>query len=238
MKIIEKKENKITFTVKMEESLANALRRHVGEIPVLAIDEVEISKNDSPLYDETIAHRLGLIPLKMIKSIKGSGEEELELDSKKEGFVLSGELQGKVKPVFDNMPITFLNKGQELLIKAITKFGKGSEHSKFAPGFIVYRNVFDLKISKDCPQGIFGVCPKNVFESKNGVVVKNSLACDDCEVCIDFCEKQGKNSIEIQPTNELLMTVESFGQMSVEDIFNGAVNVLKADLIEFDKALK
>ncbi len=51
--------------------LANALRRSVDEIPVLAINEVDIYKNDSALYDEIIAHRLGLIVLKNQKLKEG-----------------------------------------------------------------------------------------------------------------------------------------------------------------------
>jgi len=64
MKIVEKKQGQIVFTVDAEVTLANSIRRYVNQIPVMAIDEVEISRNDSPLYDETIAHRMGLIPIK------------------------------------------------------------------------------------------------------------------------------------------------------------------------------
>jgi len=41
----------------------------------------------------------------------------------------------------DKTPITFLNKGQELEIKATTKMGRGVEHSKFSPGLMFYRNI-------------------------------------------------------------------------------------------------
>ena len=70
MKLIKKTEEKIIISEEIEDSLINAIRRFVHEIPILAIDEVEIFKNDSALYDETIAHRLGLIPLKMDKSVE------------------------------------------------------------------------------------------------------------------------------------------------------------------------
>ncbi|MEK6840344.1 MAG: hypothetical protein AABX79_00095 [Nanoarchaeota archaeon] len=65
MKLIEKSKDNVVFSAEIEESLANAIRRYVGQIPVVAVDEIEISMNDSPLYDETIAHRVGLIPLNM-----------------------------------------------------------------------------------------------------------------------------------------------------------------------------
>src|SRR3989304_2406390 len=70
MKLIEKNKDQIVFAAEIDESLANAIRRYVNHVPVLAVDELEISRNDSPLYDETVAHRVGLIPIKMGKAFE------------------------------------------------------------------------------------------------------------------------------------------------------------------------
>jgi DNA-directed RNA polymerase subunit D len=238
MKIINKKNNQITFSAELDDSLANAIRRYVDQIPILAIDEVEISMNDSPLYDETIAHRLGLIPLKMDKTINEKGVEELTLVAKKEGTVYSEELKGKVKPVYDKIPITILKNGQELEILATARTGKGSKHSKFSPGLMFYRDVVDIKIDKECPKEIVNACPKKILKVDNGkVCVIDEYECDFCEECIDFCNKRGKKFIELVPKGELVITIESFGQITSEEMFKRAIETLKEDLKEVSKKI-
>lgn len=48
----------------VEIALCNSIRRTIiDKTPVLAIENVEIYENDSAHYDEIVAHRLGLVPL-------------------------------------------------------------------------------------------------------------------------------------------------------------------------------
>ncbi len=187
MELIEKKDNELVFKVDIDESLANAIRRHINELLVLAIDEVKISKNDSPLYDETIAHRLGLMPLKIDKPVTGKTQAKFKLNVKKEGFVYSGELS-PAKVIYNQIPITLLNKGQEIELVATARAGKGSEHSKFSPGLMSYRDSLD---------------PEEEGDSK-----------------------------------ELVISLESFGQLSVKSIFTKAIEALKNDLASVSKKIK
>jgi DNA-directed RNA polymerase subunit D len=239
METKQEKNNQISFRLKISESLANSIRRYLNQIPVLAIDEVEIIKNDSPLYDETIAHRMGLIPLQEDKSLKEGSESKLNLSVKKEGTVHSGEIKGKIKPVYDSIPITVLNKNQEIELVAKVRLGKGETHSKFSPGLMFYRDVVDIKVEKDCPKEILNLCPKEVFKLKDDKVVVNDVSkCEACEVCVEECEKLGKESIQIKPTGELLITIESFGQIDKKDIFSRAIDLLKKDLLSVSKKIK
>jgi len=238
MKTISEKDKQITFTAEIDESLANAVRRYLYQIPIIAVDGIEISKNDSPLYDETIAHRIGLVPLKMDKLISEKTVVKLKLKAKKEGMVYSGELTGGVKVVYDKIPITSLKKGQELEIIATAKVGKGDKHSKFSPGLMFYRNVAEVKIDKDCPQEVINVCPQNILGMKNGkIIVEDDYKCDMCEACVELCKKQGKDSIKLIPTKELVITLESFGQLTVEEMFKKSIEILKKDLVKVSKKI-
>lgn len=236
MNLIDKKENQIVFKANIEDSLANAIRRYLSQIPIVAIDEVEISKNDSPLYDETIAHRLGLIPIKMDKSF--DKPVKIKLSSNSEGTVYSDELKG-ANFAFNKIPITSLSKGQEIELTGTTKIGVGNQHSKFSPGLMFYRNIVDITLDPNCPVEIANICPKKILKADNGkITVHNPEKCDMCEACSDFCKKKGKGSITLNPTNELLITLESFGQLLVGDIFKKSIDVLKKDLTEVSKNIK
>lgn len=185
MEIIDKKKNKIKFKAEIDTTIANSIRRYLNEIPILAIDEVEISKNDSALYDEAIAHRLGLIPMQMDGRMTENTTAELELNTKKQGFVYSEELKG-AKIVYDKIPITLLNKNQSLKLKAFAKMGRGREHSKFSPGIMFYQDSEDTDVNE----------------------------------------------------HELLVIIESWGQISPEDMFEKSIEELKKDLKSVSKKIK
>ena len=46
MELIEKNPTQITFKAEIEDSLANAVRRYLNQVPIVAIDEVEIYKEN------------------------------------------------------------------------------------------------------------------------------------------------------------------------------------------------
>jgi dissimilatory sulfite reductase (desulfoviridin) alpha/beta subunit len=116
--------------------------------------------------------------------------------------------------------------------------GKGSKHSKFSPGFMFYRDSIKVKIDKDCPKEVVNVCPQKILTIDGAKVsITDENKCDMCEACTDFCRNAGKSSIEVTPSKELIITVESFGQIEEEEIFKRAIVVLKDDLKEVAKKI-
>lgn len=238
MKLINKKNNQMIFSLEAEVTLANAIRRYLNHVPIIAIDEIEISQNDSALYDETIAHRMGLIPLKTGKKISEKSTSELKLDSKKEGNVLSGELVGGVEVIYKEIPITVLGKGQELKLTATTKVGRGNEHSKFSPGIMFYRNVTEIELDKSLLNEIKIICPDaEIKEKGDKIIIIDNKAKEICDVCEGIGKKAGKPA-ETKLSKELIITLESFGQMDVEDILEKSIEELKKDLSEVEKGIK
>ena len=235
MEIIERCPEKITFTDDIDVSLANAIRRSINEIPVLAIDEVDIYKNDSVLYDEIIAHRLGLIPLKNQKIGAGkSVEMKLKVKGKGEGIEILSESLGE-SVVYPNMPITLLGENQELVLVARARTGMGINHSKFSPGILFYRHLAKIKISGEGEkQSELAELYPEVFEVSEGKLkVKDAAACE-----LDQEDMQGYKGVSVEFDNNLVLTIESWGQISAKEIFVGACKVLKDNLSAVSKAIK
>ena len=235
---IGKKEYKIIFKADIEESLANAIRRYLNHIPIQAIDEVEIIKNGSALYDEVVAHRLGLIPLKMDKAITEKNKGRLKLSSKKEGFVNSGELKGNIDVVYENIPITFLDKDQEIELVAVTKAGTGTGHVKFSPGIMFYRNITKTKLDKNLIEEVKKVCSDCNFEEKGDKIIITDDKTKEVADLIEGVANKLDKKVEVEMDKGLIITLESFGQMDLKNIFTSAIDILKKDLKEVSKKVK
>ncbi len=234
MELINKNNHKISFIASMNISLANAIRRTVVEIPVLAIRECDFYKNDSALYDEMIAQRLGLVPLKNQKLKKG---EIIELKMKAKGaeggiYVMSGELGDMV--VFPDMPIVYLDKGQSIEIVARVGMGDGQEHAKFIPGLFYYKNLSKIKINKEGESLIeLSKIYPEIFEFKDKLMVKDASKCE-----LDTEDLKNYPGVEITFDNKLVFDIETWGQMSTTDIFLESCKTLKSNLSEVSKLLK
>ncbi len=156
VKIIDRRENEVKFVFSgVNVRFANALRRAmIAEVPKLAIDEVNIHENTSLLYDEQLALRLALIPLKADLG-DYSVDDRITLTLKaispeRAGYtmVYSKELissDSGVKAAFENIPIVKLIATereiagvrtiarQTIALEAIARLGTGKEHAKWQP---------------------------------------------------------------------------------------------------------
>ena len=119
---------------------ANALRRIcLNGVPIFAIDTVDVIENSSAMMDESIAHRLGMIPLKTELSRFNEPDSRvlLVLDSgNKENSetVTSADLLSQdevVKPSSNKIPIAYLAPGQKIKVEAYARLGRGTEHAKW-----------------------------------------------------------------------------------------------------------
>lgn len=249
--LIKKTEEKIIFSSVVSHTLANAIRRSASEILTPAIETVEFHKNDSVLYDEILANRLGMIPIKQEKlnevskcSCQGKGCAKCSIDLKLKAVgpctVYSGDLKGKAEVVFEKMPIVIFEKDQELELVARVNVGKAIEHAKFSQGIIYYHNLAKIEISKNCDLcgECLKSCPKKIIYKDKKVEIKEIHKCDLCEACVEACKKHGKDAIKVNASEEIIFFVESFGQAGAKLIFVSAAKALTDNLKELAKKIE
>ncbi|MBI2629132.1 DNA-directed RNA polymerase subunit D [Candidatus Pacearchaeota archaeon] len=247
--------NKAIFVLGTDETLANTIRRSSNEIGIVAIEEVEIHKNDSALYDEILSHRLGLIPLKENRKLnyteecscdgKGCNKCQIQLSLKAKGpcMVYSGNFKGDIKIIYEKMPIVLLDKNQELELIAFVRLGKAVTHAKFSPGLVFYRHISDIAVKNaDQAEKIFERLKSSILNPpkgklKNGETYQCSEDMDYIETLIESTENKNK-AIEVKQGKEIVFIIESWGQLEPKEIFSESVKVLESNLKEVLKTIK
>lgn len=111
---------------------ANKLRRiFLDSIPTMAIDTVNIRKNESTQVDEFIARRLELIPL-LLDATEYKDSERIELHLEKTGgSVLSQHITGC--EVMDDIIVTKLREDDTLIVDMVARKGTSSIDAKWKP---------------------------------------------------------------------------------------------------------
>ena len=223
---------KLVLRMNANESLANAIRRSVAEIPTLAIDEVEIFKNDSALYDEVLAHRIGLVPLKTEKSMSAKTKIDLKMSKTGPGTVYAEDFKGAADIVYPKIPLTLLGKNHKIELVASAKLGTGLEHAKHVPGLCFYRHLQEVKSSPEIDNIVKGAKSQYFKPEKNG----NTWLTDLQEATID--EIQEKDKEAVKDADEIILIIESYGNLPAKDILSGSIKALTSNLEAFEKALK
>jgi DNA-directed RNA polymerase subunit D len=231
MEVISKTPQKLVLRLDVSESLANAIRRSVAEVPTLAISEVEIFKNDSALYDELLSHRLGLVPLKTEKSMSEKTKVDLKIKKVGPGTVYSGDLEGAGEVVESKIPLVLLGAGHQLELVATATLGKGVEHAKHTPGLCYYRHLLEVSSSAEIDK-IVQKSKGEIKPEKKGT----KWVCDLREADVDAIKTLDKDAVK--DIEDLVFVVESYGTMPAQDIFQKAIEALTDNAEEFLKELK
>ncbi len=239
-------------------AVINTLRRAiVGLVPTMAIEDVEFKKNTSVVYDEIVAHRLGLLPLttdlksyELPSKCKCNGEGcarctvQLTLKAKGSKTVYASELKSKdpsVVPVYEKMPIVKLIEGQEIEFMATAVLGQGKEHAKWCPGIAYYKHRPVIKINSSIknPEAVVESCPKKIYEMKSGKIQVNKDLINSCDLCGACTDVASDKEIQIiENPDEYIFYIESFGQLKCKEMLQTALEILTQKFDEFDEELK
>ncbi|MEM4297629.1 MAG: DNA-directed RNA polymerase subunit D [Nitrososphaerota archaeon] len=138
-------------------SIANAVRRAViNDVPTMAVEEVLVIENTSPLPNEILAHRISLIPFVSdidnynapeactCNSMLGcekcvvryvlraeAGDTPLTVYSRDMIPERSGTM---VAPVNGDVPIVMLPPGERIELELYVRVGRGGKHAKWQSG--------------------------------------------------------------------------------------------------------
>ena len=251
------KDNEMIFIVRdAEVPFINAIRRvAMVNVPKIAIEDVNIIVNDSAMFNEVLAHRLGLTPLvsdlDALEGLSLPEDDDWEEFSngimfylKEEGpkVVYSKDLKSsdsRIKPVYDTIPLVKLKEGEKLDIEAVAKVGYGKEHAKWIPTTVCAYKQYpeitfneDVEIDYDCAQA----CPRGILKSdKRSKKIKiveeheNSplIGVEECAMC-KSCVRASDNgyiNVGFRP-NDFIFRIETDGAMPPKEVLLKACDVL------------
>lgn len=267
IKILELMDTKARFVLlNAKPEIANALRRCLmAEVPKMAIETVEFHlgpirdeegneyESVSPLFDEIIAHRLGLVPIptdldmftyKEKCTCGGEGCPNCtimySLNKKGASEVYSGDLEplgGPELRVKDELiPIVKLGPGQAILVYASAQLGTAKKHAKYqvtsGVGYKYYPKVVIDHSKCDMGDACIKVCPRGVIGKKDGkTTVVDAEACVLCQTCVDACVTK---AISIDgDKSKFIFEFETDGSLTAQETLLKALEILEGKFDEF-----
>ena len=250
-------DDEMVFIVRdAEVPFINAIRRvAMVNVPKIAIEDVNIIRNDSAMFNEVLAHRLGLTPLVSdLDALEGLSLPEdddwgeytngimFHLNEVGPKVVYSKDLissDSKIKPVYDTIPLVKLKDGEELNIEAVAKAGYGKEHAKWMPTTVCAYKQYpeitfndDVEIDYDCAQA----CPRGILKSdrrskKIKIVEEHEnsplIGVENCAMC-KSCVRASDNgyiNVGFKP-NDFIFRIETDGAMPPKEVLLKACDVL------------
>jgi len=250
----EKKRGILKFMIKgANEIFANTIRRLIiEEVPTLAVEDIEIKDNSSALFDEMLALRIGLVPIKTdLKSYnfkekckcQGAGcaqcELKINLKTNKKGYVYAGEAEStdpKCTFVYEKMPIVKLLSKQKLDLVMTATLNNGREHTKWTPGWAFYKKEPVIKLGKvKNPELVAQKSTDGVFTLKNKKLELNEDKLYDSNLLEYYADLD--EGITLEYTNNILFTLESWGQLSCKEILHKSSEIFLEKIEEMEKLI-
>lgn len=233
----------------------NSLRRIlVSEVPKLAIHDVILYDNNSGLFDEIVAHRLGLLPVPTDLNAlsfrdqcvcKGAGcpncTVRYTLSKEGPGMVYSRDLQPenpKLAIADPDIPIVELLKTQRLICEAEAILGRGRDHAKWQSCTGAgYRYVPVIKQTKETLEVLARVAKAVAVDAHRVQKGKEELFDADgivtlSDAALEMAKDQGV-PIKWDETR-FQFKFETDGSLSPKTALLRAVEIMKNRLDEFE----
>lgn len=259
-------DNELVFIVRdAEVPFVNAIRRcAMVNVPKIAIEDVNIIRNDSAMFNEVLAHRLGLTPLVSdLDALEGmSLPEDDDWGEYKNGILFSLNEEGpkvvyskdlissdsKIKPVYDTIPLVKLKEDEELNIEAVAKVGYGKDHAKWMPTTVcAYKQYPEITFNEDeeidydcasaCPRGVL----KSDRRSKKIKIIETFedsplIGVENCTMCKSCVRASTNGYINVgYRENDFIFRIETDGAMPPKEVLLKACDVLGEKADKFIK---
>jgi len=254
IKLLDKNEQKARLMISgTNPAYMNLVRREiVNKVPTMAIQVITFTDNSSAMYDEMLAHRLGLVVLTTdLKSYnlpseckcKGAGcalcELKITMDVEGPKNVYAEDLVStdpEIKPFHPKTLLVKLLDGQNIKFEATARLGCGKDHIRHSAGLVFYQGYPNFKIGKlASPKKVAAICPQKILTEASGKVkVTDETKCNLCMACHD----EDHNIVVEGDNSKFIMSVEPWGQFTTKDMLVAAVDVFNGQLKELNTELK
>ncbi len=223
-------------------ALINALRRSMMyHIPTLAIEDVEIIQN-ATMFDEALAHRLGLVPLAW-DDTDAVPEEGVQLSLKKEtpGTVYAKDIETPdgVRIVHPDIPLTIVGEKQSVEVEAYARFGYGYDHAKWQAAIVSYKNVPSVNVKTEDTQQLQKIVehlPESLVYMDNGSVYLSEQA--NPAAYERIAQLSDGNIVVTEDPNAFMVTVESVSGLTPREIVLHGIASLENAIESFHQELR